>query len=46
MLIKVVVDNFLSFETETELTMIPSNKTRKIQEHKVEVKSTPLLNTQ
>ena len=43
MLIKVIVDNFLSFETETELTMIPSNKTRKIQEHKVEVKSTPLL---
>lgn len=43
MLIKVIVDNFLSFEQETELTMMPSNKTRKIMEHKIDVKSTPLL---
>ncbi|MBQ7969258.1 MAG: ATP-binding protein [Clostridia bacterium] len=43
MLIKVVVDNFLSFNKETELTMIPSNKTRKKSEHKVKVKSTPML---
>ncbi len=43
MLIKILVDNFLSFENETELTMIPSNKTRKIAEHKIDIKSTPLL---
>lgn len=43
MLIKVTVDNFLSFEKETELTMIPSNKTRKIPEHKIDIKSTSLL---
>lgn len=43
MLIKVIVDNFLSFEKETELTMIPSNKTRKISEHKIDIKSTSLL---
>ena len=43
MLIKAVVDNFLSFNKETELTMIPSNKTRKIPEHKITVKSTSVL---
>ncbi len=43
MLVKVLVNNFLSFENETELTMIPSNKTRKKTEHKISVKSTPLL---
>jgi len=43
MLVKVLVENFLSFESETELTMIPSNKTRKKTEHKISVKSTPLL---
>ncbi len=43
MLVKMIVDNFLSFENETELTMIPSNKTRKIKEHKINVKSTSLL---
>ena len=43
MLVKIIVDNFLSFETETELTMIPSNKTRKKVEHKISVKSTSLL---
>lgn len=43
MLIKAIVDNFLSFEQETELTMIPSNKTRKMAEHKIDVKSTSLL---
>ena len=43
MLIKVIVDNFLSFNKETELTMIPSNKTRKIPEHKINVKSTSML---
>lgn len=43
MLVKLIIDNFLSFETETELTMIPSNKTRKKVEHKVNIKSTPLL---
>ena len=43
MLIKVVVDNFLSFNKETELTMIPSNKTRKIPEHKINIKSTSML---
>mgnify|MGYP000919006636 CR=1 FL=1 len=29
MLVKLRVDNFMSFEKETELTMIPSNKTTK-----------------
>lgn len=43
MLVKVIVDNFLSFNKETELTMIPSNKTRKISEHKINVKSTSVL---
>lgn len=43
MLVKVVVDNFLSFNEETELTMIPSNKTRKKPEHKLNVKSTSML---
>ena len=43
MLVKVIVDNFLSFNRETELTMIPSNKTRKKPEHKINVKSTPML---
>ncbi|WP_310603316.1 AAA family ATPase [Anaerosporobacter sp.] len=43
MLIKLIVDNFKSFNKETELTMIPSNKTRKKVDHKISVKSTPLL---
>ena len=43
MLIKILIENFLSFEKETELSMIPSNKTRKKQEHKISVKRTPLL---
>lgn len=43
MLVKIQVDNFLSFDDKTELTMIPSNKTRKKTEHKIEIKSTPLL---
>ncbi len=43
MLIKIIVDNFLSFNKETELTMIPSNKTRKKPEHKISVRSTPML---
>ena len=43
MLIKAIVDNFLSFDKETELTMIPSNKTRKKIEHKINIKSTPIL---
>lgn len=43
MLIKIIVDNFLSFETETELTMISSNKTRKKTEHKIDVKKVSLL---
>lgn len=38
-----MIENFLSFEKETELSMIPSNKTRKKQEHKINIKSTPLL---
>ena len=43
MLVKLRVENFMSFDEMTELTMIPSNKTRKKGEHKVEVKSTSLL---
>lgn len=43
MLVKLTVDNFMSFEKETELTMIPSNKTTKKKEHKIKIKSTSLL---
>lgn len=43
MLVKLTVNNFLSFENETELTMIPSNKTTKKKEHKIKVKSMSLL---
>ena len=43
MLVKLSVDNFMSFEKETELTMIPSNKTTKKKEHKIKIKSTSLL---
>ena len=43
MLVKLNVDNFMSFEKETELTMIPSNKTTKKREHKIKIKSTSLL---
>lgn len=43
MLVKLVIDNFLSFEAETELTMISSNKTRKKTDHKISIKGTPLL---
>lgn len=43
MLIKLIVDNFKSFNRETELSMIPSNKTRKKANHKVKVKNTSLL---
>ncbi len=43
MLVKLLVENFMSFENETVLTMIPSNKTRKKTDHKINVKSTPLL---
>lgn len=43
MLVKLTINNFLSFENETELTMIPSNKTTKKTEHKIKIKSTSLL---
>lgn len=43
MLVKLIVDNFMSFNKETELTMIPSNKTRKKVNHKISIKSTSLL---
>lgn len=43
MLVKLTVNNFLSFENETELTMIPSNKTTKKKEHKIKVKNISLL---
>ena len=43
MLVKLSIENFLSFENETELSMIPSNKTRKKSEHKIKIKSTDIL---
>lgn len=43
MLVRLTVDNFKSFENETTLTMIPSNKTAKKKEHKIKIKSTSLL---
>jgi hypothetical protein len=39
MLVKILVENFLSFEHETELTMVPSNKTRQKTDHKIDVRS-------
>lgn len=43
MLVKLTVENFLSFDKETEFTMIPSNKIRKKPEHVIDIKSTSLL---
>ena len=43
MLVKLSVDNFMSFDKETEFTMIPSNRTTKKKEHKIKIKSTSLL---
>ncbi len=43
MLVKLTVGNFLSFDTETEFTMIPSNKIRKKSDHVIDIKSTSLL---
>lgn len=43
MLIKLTIDNFMSFEKETELTMIPSNKTTNKKDHTIKVKDTSLL---
>lgn len=43
MLINVKASNFLSFEEEVELTMNPSNKTRKKMDHKVNINNLSLL---
>lgn len=43
MLISITVENFLSFDNETQLTMIPSSSIRKMKEHKVKVKKLSLL---
>ncbi len=43
MLIKVRVENFKSFSKPTELTMISSSKIRRLQEHRINVRSTRLL---
>ncbi len=43
MLIKISVENFKSFDTATELTMISSNKIRTNANHRIKIKSTQLL---
>lgn len=43
MLIKVSVENFLSFDQRTELDMIASNRIQKNMEHTVDVNGLPLL---
>ena len=43
MLVKIGVENFRSFDDHCELTMVSSNKTRKMPEHKVKIKQTSLL---
>lgn len=43
MLININVENFLSFDEETQLTMIPSSKIRKMPNHKVKIKKISLL---
>ncbi len=43
MLVRVNVENFKSFEKETSLSMIPSNKIRKKTDHIMRIKRTPLL---
>lgn len=43
MLINIKVENFLSFDEETQLTMIPSSKIRKMPNHKVKIKKISLL---
>ena len=43
MLVKVSIENFKSFDSKTEFTMISSNKIRSHREHKIEIKGTALL---
>ena len=43
MLVKFSVENFKSFDKLTELTMLSSNKIRSCYDHRVKVKSTPIL---
>ena len=43
MLIKLLVDNFLSFENESELSMVTSNKIQKMSDHKINIKGASVL---
>lgn len=43
MLIRISVDNFKSFDRQTELTMVSSSKIQSLEEHKIKIKSTTLL---
>ena len=43
MLVKVSIENFKSFDSATELTMISSNKIRTNASHRLKIKSTQLL---
>lgn len=43
MLVKLILDNFMSFDNETELTLVSSSKIRTMKDHKVEVKKTSIL---
>lgn len=43
MLIKLLVDNFLSFDNESELSMITSNKIQKMTDHKISIKGASVL---
>lgn len=43
MLIRISVDNFRSFDQQTELTMVSSSKIQSLEEHKIRIRSTVLL---
>lgn len=43
MLVKVTVENFLSFEDETSFTMVSSNKIQKNNQHKVDINKVSIL---
>lgn len=45
MLVRISVENFKSFEENTELTMISSSKIKKNPSHKVLIKDVPILKT-
>ena len=43
MLVKVSIENFKSFDSKTEFTMISSNKIRSHRDHKIEIKGKSII---